>query len=169
MSALPKEAKILKTLPVVIFSKLILKLWALFERGASKCKSAAIFPNANHLACHWSVEIKYPDNITLGTGVVIGKMVTIGALGGITLGNNVRISKGATIESASLDFSTPAPYKHNSKPIVIGNDVWIGSGAIILAGVSLGDGTIVGAGTVVSKSLPSKSVCVGSPCRVLTK
>lgn len=169
MSALPKEAKLLKTLPVVILSKFILKTFNMLERVMSKCKAAALFPQTRHLACHWTAEIKYPENIELGTGVVIGKMVTIGALGGIRLGNNVRLSKGVTIESASLDFSTEAPYKHNSKPIIVGNDVWIGSGAIILSGVTIEDGVIVGAGTVVSKSLSKGDICVGARSRKMSR
>jgi len=169
MSVLPKEAKLLKTLPFIVFSKIILKSFNLLERVMSKCKAAALFPKVSHLACHWSVEIKYPENIEIGKGVVIGKMVTIGALGGIKFGNNVRISKGVTIESASLDFSTKAPYKHISKPITIGNDVWIGSGAIILSGVTLEDGVIVGAGTVVSKNLYKGDVCVGARSRTMLR
>jgi maltose O-acetyltransferase len=169
MSSKPKEFYVLK-LPVVIgLTKLILKILHIVTRVMSKMKGAALFPNAANLACHWSVEVKYPNNITLGRGVVLGKEVTLGALGGITIGNNVRVSKGVSIESASLDFSTAAPYKHNSKPITIGNDVWIGSGAIILSGITIGDGAIVGAGTVVTKSIYSNNVCVGSANRLIEK
>ena len=153
MSSEPKDIKFIKYPFVIMVTNFILRSLGLFTRIMSKMKGAAIFPSAMNLACHWSVEVKYPENIKLGKGVVLGKSVTIGGLGGITLGNNVRVSKNVSIESASLDFTTEAPFKHNSKPIVIGNDVWVGSGAIILSGVTIGDGAIIGAGTVVSKSI----------------
>jgi acetyltransferase-like isoleucine patch superfamily enzyme len=55
----------------------------------------------------------------------------------------------------------------SSKPIVIANNVWIGTGSIILKGVSIGEGSIVGAGSVVTKSIPSYSIAVGNPARVV--
>ena len=51
------------------------------------------------------------------------------------------------------------------RPIVIGQRVWIGLGAIILKGVTIGDDVVVGAGAVVSRSLPPRSLCVGQPAR----
>jgi len=53
------------------------------------------------------------------------------------------------------------------KPVRIGNCVWIGSGAIILPGVTIGDNTVIGAGSVVTKDIPANVVAVGNPCRVL--
>ena len=52
-------------------------------------------------------------------------------------------------------------------PVHIGKNVWIGAGAILLPGVRVGDGTVIGAGSVVTKDLPSGVVAVGNPCRVL--
>lgn len=169
MSKKPKEVMFLKLMPVRLFTKFIMKLNGYIIRVMSKMKGAAIFPCTSNFACHWTVEIKYPENIKLGKGVVLGKYVTIGALGGVELGNNVRVSKFATVESASLDFTTSAPYMHKSKPIIIGNDVWIGSGAIILSGVTIGDGAIIGAGTVVSKDVDKNTICVGSATRLYNK
>ena len=54
-----------------------------------------------------------------------------------------------------------------NKPVVIGENVWIGSGAIILPGVTIGDNTIIGAGSVVTKDIPANVVAVGNPCRVI--
>ena len=54
-----------------------------------------------------------------------------------------------------------------SKPITIGDNVWLGGGVIVLAGVTIGDDTVVGAGAVVTKDLPARVVAVGNPARVI--
>ena len=53
------------------------------------------------------------------------------------------------------------------KPVVIGNDVWIGGHVILLPGVHIGDGAVIGAGAVVAKSIPPYAVAVGNPARVI--
>jgi maltose O-acetyltransferase len=53
------------------------------------------------------------------------------------------------------------------KPIRIGSDVWVGGGAIICAGVTIGSRTVIGAGSVVTRDIPEGVVAVGNPCRVL--
>jgi len=53
------------------------------------------------------------------------------------------------------------------KPVVIGSDVWVGGGSIILPGVTIGSRTVIGAGSVVTKDIPDDVVAVGNPCRVL--
>ncbi len=57
-------------------------------------------------------------------------------------------------------------YQYNA-PVHIGKNCWIGAGAILLPGVTLGDNVVIGAGSVVTKDIPSNSVAVGNPCRVL--
>ena len=52
-------------------------------------------------------------------------------------------------------------------PVHIGKNCWLGAGVIVLPGVSIGDNTVVGAGSVVTKDIPANVVAVGSPCRVL--
>lgn len=52
-------------------------------------------------------------------------------------------------------------------PVHIGNNVWIGAGAIILPGIAIGDNSVIGAGSVVTKDIPANVVAVGNPCRVL--
>ena len=54
-----------------------------------------------------------------------------------------------------------------AKPIKIGKDCWLGGGVIVLAGVEIGDGTTIGAGSVVTKNIPKNCVAAGSPCRVI--
>ena len=63
--------------------------------------------------------------------------------------------------------------KHDCKtqtaPVIIGNNVWIGGGAIILPGVTIGDNVVIGAGSIVTKSIPDNVIAVGSPCRVVRR
>jgi maltose O-acetyltransferase len=66
-----------------------------------------------------------------------------------------------------LPPGSPAPYLTTAKPVTVGHRCWIGGGAILLPGVTIGDGTTVGAGSVVTKSLPPRSIAAGNPCRIL--
>ena len=54
-------------------------------------------------------------------------------------------------------------------PVIIGNNVWIGGGAIILPGVTIGNNVVIGAGSVVTKNIPDNVIAVGSPCRVVRR
>ena len=59
------------------------------------------------------------------------------------------------------------PYRVSSKPIVIEDDCWLGGGVIVLAGVTIGKGSVIGAGSIVTKDIPPYSVAVGNPCKVM--
>ena len=118
--------------------------------------------------CHWGADLKYPQNIHLGEGVVIGVNASIGAHSEVRIGNRVRISSEVQIETAGLDFVTAQlPYPHVSKPIVIEDGVWIGSRALVLGGVRIGAHAVVAAGSVVTKDVPAGSLVGGVPARVL--
>lgn len=88
----------------------------------------------------------------------------------ITLGNNVHITEGVkflTHDGGTLLYRNRVPDLEITKPIVVGNDVYIGNNAIILPGVTIGNNVIIGAGAVVSKDIPDNSVAVGVPARVI--
>lgn len=55
----------------------------------------------------------------------------------------------------------------SSSPVHIGNNVWIGSGSVILPGVTIGDNAVIGAGSVVTKDIPSDMIAVGNPAKVI--
>lgn len=87
-------------------------------------------------------------------------------MGGIEIGNDVSISAQAIIVSTGLDvYQFKAEKLHVNKKIKIGNNVQIGAGSIILAGVHIGDNVIVSAGSVVTKTIFSNTVVVGVPAR----
>lgn len=87
-------------------------------------------------------------------------------LNGIDFGDNVWIGPGVKIISANHDI-----YQYDkhvvARRIKIGSNVWIGANVIILPEVSIGDGTVLGAGAVVTKSLPSNIVAVGNPAHII--
>jgi acetyltransferase-like isoleucine patch superfamily enzyme len=137
-----------------------------FGRLASAARTAALFPTAEGCFCHWSAEVKYPERVQLGRGVIIGPRCTIGAASQIWLGDHVHLSKGVYVETGGLDFSAPLPYPHAHKPITIGEGVWIGADAIVLGGVTVGAGSIIGAGAVVRHDVPPRSIVTGQPMSV---
>lgn len=118
--------------------------------------------------CAWNAELKYPQNIRLGRFVVIGSNVSVGAHARVDIADYVRISRDVIIETAGLDFSTAKyPYMHVSKPIRIEEGVWIGARAIILGGVTIGEGAVVAAGSVVAKDVMPGEIVAGTPAKVV--
>lgn len=87
----------------------------------------------------------------------------------IFIGDGVMIAPNVVLATGTHpicpDLRDPT-YQYNL-PIHIGNRVWIGAGAIILPGVTIGNDSVIGAGSVVTKNIPSGVVAVGNPCRVL--
>jgi acetyltransferase-like isoleucine patch superfamily enzyme len=155
--------------PVAGATRLVLMVTGGLSRLASVLRTAAIFPGPELPFCHWSVTVKYPENVKCGVGVVIGPGTTLGAMGGITLGDRVRLSEGVLIETAGLDFREPSPYPHVAKPILLEPDVWVGARAIILGGVTIGEGSIIGAGAVITRSVAANTVVVGPEPRLHPK
>jgi acetyltransferase-like isoleucine patch superfamily enzyme len=85
---------------------------------------------------------------------------------GIIIGDNVRIGPGVGLISANHDLNDYDKWT-NSKPINIGNDVWIGMNVVVLPGVNIGNNVVIGANSVVSKDIPSNSIALGIPCKVI--
>ena len=88
----------------------------------------------------------------------------------ITLGNNVHITAGVkflTHDGGTLLYRNQVPDLEITKPITVGNDVYIGNNVLILPGVTIGNNVVIGAGAVVSRDIPDNSVAVGVPARVI--
>ena len=88
----------------------------------------------------------------------------------ITIGNNVHITAGVrfvTHDGGTLLFRDKVPDLEITKPIVVGDNVYIGNCVIILPGVTIGNNVVIGAGAVVTKDIPDNSVAVGVPARVI--
>jgi maltose O-acetyltransferase len=95
--------------------------------------------------------------------------VTILDIAPVYIGDYVMIGPNTLIATVGHPLSPAKRREHMSQaaPVTIGNDVWIGGSCTILPGVTIGDNVVVGAGAVVTKDVPSNSVVVGVPARVV--
>lgn len=111
----------------------------------------------------------------LGMGIRVGSRTSIGAFnvilgqGGVTIGSDCLLGPSVTIVSENHNFNdTSIPIREQGETrsaVTIGNDVWIGAGASVMAGVQVGDGAIVAAGAVVTSDVPAGSIFGGVPAR----
>ena len=119
------------------------------------------------------VTISYPYRISIGRGVTINEGTNISGYGNLKIGNDVLISHRVTILSSSHEFNSKAHSIRSQgisrRPTVIGNNVWIGAGAIILGGISIGDGSVIGAGSVVTRDIPEDSIVAGVPAKKISE
>jgi maltose O-acetyltransferase len=111
----------------------------------------------------------YGFNTFIGKNVYINFNCTILDCAKVTIGDNTLIAPSVEIYTAAhpTDPQRRLEGEEFAKEIVIGNNCWIGGGVIICAGVSIGDNTTIGAGSVVIKDIPSDCIAVGNPCKVI--
>lgn len=106
-------------------------------------------------------------NITLGKDVFINSGCRFQDQGGITIGDKTLIGHNVVLATLNHGFAPEDRATLYPAPIVIGNKVWIGAGAIVLQGVSIGDNAIVAAGAVVTKDVKENTVVGGVPARFI--
>lgn len=124
---------------------------------------------------HPTTIIREGEYVTIGEHCLINhnNLIQAGksAAGSITIGNYVHTGTNVVMLGFNHGFYTrEIPTKEQDymdAPIVIGDDVWIGSGSIILAGVTIGKGAIIAAGAVVNKDVPEYAIVGGVPAKVL--
>ena len=109
----------------------------------------------------------FGKNIEVGENVFINACCHFQDHGGVTIGDGCQI--GHNVVFATLNhFLEPQKRKMTySAPIVLGKNVWVGSNATILQGVTIGDNAVIGAGAVVTGDIPAGTVAVGVPARVV--
>ena len=107
----------------------------------------------------------------IGKNVWVGPFVVLDGTGGLTIGDGCDISCGVMIftHSTHLRCVSKKNMDTEKKPVKIGNYVYVGSGAIVLPGVAIGDNSVIGAGAVVSKDVPALSVVMGVPAKIVGK
>lgn len=107
--------------------------------------------------CHNSQSVHLYGNVDFGSEPWI-----------ITLGENVYLTDGVkfiTHDGGTLLYRKDVPDLEVTKPIVIGNNVYVGNNAILLPGIKIGDNVVIGAGAVVTKDVPSNEVWAGVPAK----
>jgi len=111
----------------------------------------------------------YGTNITLGSKVYFNFNCVILDVLPVVIGDNTLFGPAVQIYTAThpLDADERRSGLEAGKPVTIGKDVWVGGGAIICPGVTIGDRSVIGAGSVVTKSIPADVVAAGNPCRVI--
>ena len=127
-------------------------------------RGTGIAPNAS---------FRYGERIEIGADCHIGERCYLWAgsrVGQIIIGHRVSLAPQVFITASDYRFVAGQPFREqprNERHVTIGNDVWLGAGVVVTAGVNIGDGCIVGAGAVVTRDLPPNSVAVGVPARVV--
>lgn len=114
----------------------------------------------------FSSDLKIGNNSGIGVNALISS--------GVTIGDDVMMGRDCMIYTNNhgmKDNGVPMWRQESGKvnPVIIGNNCWIGGRVIILPGVHIGDGCVIGAGSVVTKSFPENSVIAGNPARVIRR
>ena len=113
----------------------------------------------------------YGKQISLGRRFFSNFNFTVLDEAPVTIGDDCFIGPNVSIYTAchSTDPVERNTRQEWAEPVTIGNNVWIGGSVTILPGVTIGDNVTIGAGSVVAKDIPSNSIAVGNPCRVIRK
>lgn len=115
--------------------------------------------------CDYGYQISAGENFYANHGLVILDA------GGVTFGDNVFIGPGCGFHTSGhpVDFERRDQGLEYAYPITVGDHVWFGAGVQVMPGVTIGSNVVIGGGSVVVKDIPSDSVAVGNPCRVLRR
>lgn len=114
--------------------------------------------------------VAYEPHCVIGNGVTVTRRLTIYCANSVTIGDSTMIGSDVLIMDENHGTDPRNVFRENplqTKPVTIGENVWIGDKVIILPGVTVGDNSIVAAGAVVTKSAPAYSMLAGNPARVI--
>ncbi|MBQ3441685.1 MAG: sugar O-acetyltransferase [Selenomonadaceae bacterium] len=111
----------------------------------------------------------FGKNISFGKNVFINSNCHFQDQGGITIGDGVLIGHNVVLATATHDLAPSKSRKLHYKPIVIGDNAWIGSNSVILQGVTIGEWAVVAAGAVVTKDVEPYTVVGGIPAKFIRK
>ncbi|MFF7608070.1 DapH/DapD/GlmU-related protein [Streptomyces parvulus] len=111
--------------------------------------------------------VDYGSNISIGARTFVNYNLTALDVAAITIGEDCQIGPNVQLLTPTHPLE-PGPRRDKleaARPITIGDNVWLGGGAIVLPGVTIGDNSVIGAGAVVTKDVPANVVAVGNPAR----
>jgi putative colanic acid biosynthesis acetyltransferase WcaF len=127
--------------------------------GARVGKNVHVYPGVKIWA-PWNLHLK--DNCGIANGAILYSQ------GKITIGKRTVVSQGAHLVSGTHDY-TKQGFPLVTKEITIGDDVWVAAEAFVHPGITIGDGCVIGARSVVTKNTPKWMVCTGHPCIAVKK
>lgn len=135
--------------------------------GAIKISKNTIIGKGNRISAGGS------GKILIGRNVLIDDSTYIMAHQRIEIGKNVKIAAFCFICDFNHKYGDRklaiAEQGYETKPVVIGDNVWIGTHSIILPGVTIGRGSVIGAGSIVTRNVPANSIAVGNPAKIIKK
>lgn len=164
-----------------IFGKLLYKIFKVFP--ASDSKFNLFGKRLRNFSCKLFFD-KCGKKINIDRNAIIGNHIVIGDYSGIgrdsvvsdyvTIGNHVMMGPECLIYTRNHNYSStkvPMCFQgfNEYKPVVIGDDVWIGGRVIILPGVKVGKGSVIGAGSIVTKDVEPYSIVAGNPAKKIKK
>ena len=143
------------------------KIKRAFERRRLNKFKSSLRHCGDGTSIQFPVRFEGPQYISLGNNVSINAFVHMWGHGGVFIGNDCLIASHVSITSVTHN-SELGLYRNSvvEKAVNIGDNVWIGSHAVILPGITIGNNVIVGAGAVVTKDVPSNVVVVGVPAKI---
>jgi acetyltransferase-like isoleucine patch superfamily enzyme len=109
----------------------------------------------------------FGKNISLGKRVFINSGCRFQDQGGISIGDDCLIGHNAVIATLQHGIDPGRRGDLIPSPVVIGRNVWLGANVTVLPGVTIGEDAVIGAGSVVTKDIPARTIAVGSPARVV--
>lgn len=113
--------------------------------------------------------VDYGENISIGDRTFVNYNLTALDVAAITIGDDCQIGPNVQLLTPTHPID-PGPRRDKleaARPIIIGDNVWLGGGVIVCPGVTIGDNSVVGAGAVVTRDIPANVVAVGNPARVV--
>ena len=110
------------------------------------------------------VRVWVPRNLSMGDYSVIGEGVQVYNLAAISIGSNAVVSQFTYLCTGTHDYTDPA-FPLVWLPITIHSSAWVAANVFVVPGIEVGEGAVVGAGSVVTKAVPEWMVCAGNPCR----
>ncbi len=120
-----------------------------------------------NVVLHFRTEIRSIHKLKIGKGTIIGDNALLDARSGLTIGENVNISSNVSLYTYQHDHRDPyfRCTSDNTKPIIIGNRVWLGSNVIVMPGINIGKNAVCCAGCVVTKDVEPYAVVAGIPAK----
>ena len=115
------------------------------------------------------LRVDYGHNITIGDGSWVNFGLTALDVAPIVIGQDVLIGPNCSLYTA-IHPTEPGPRRakwESSAPITLGDNVWLGGSVVVCPGVTIGENSIIGAGAIVTRSVPANSIAVGNPARVI--